>query len=183
MVLSAAGLDDDRCKGGGRERGIDLALGIACCRSLFWQTSRRGWRRCARGGWGRGPLGELRCRLAESDGLSKTGRRSVCADGRLANGRAVVAKRVGANVPRPKRTITALPFIAEVNRRVKGRASSVCCAAHRKKSLRLLRPFHVSKFHSANTHTPFPLVHHSRRLFADPLLWNIDEPPRQRTYE
>jgi hypothetical protein len=30
MGLSAAGLDDDRSNGGGRERGLDLALGIAC---------------------------------------------------------------------------------------------------------------------------------------------------------
>jgi hypothetical protein len=33
-------------------------------------------------------------------------------------------------MPRPKRINTALPFIAEVNRRVQGCASSVGCAAH-----------------------------------------------------
>jgi hypothetical protein len=97
MVLSAAGLDDDRCNGGHRERRLDLALGFACCGFFRWQTRLCRWRRCAHDAWGRGWFGELRCRPTEGDWLRKSGPRSLRPGRYLANRRAAVAKRVGAH--------------------------------------------------------------------------------------
>jgi hypothetical protein len=71
-------------------------------------------------------------------------------------------------VPRPKRTNTALPFIAEVNLRGKGCASFVRCAAHHKQLSTAAETIPVSTFDSARTHTAalVKLVHDGRQLFA-----------------
>jgi len=94
MVLSAAGLDDNRRNGGGRERDLHLALAIASCRLFLWQTSPCGRRRSAIGAWGRSWLGELRGGPAEGKGASNARRRQGRNIWRMADRRAVIAKRV-----------------------------------------------------------------------------------------
>ena len=85
----------------------------------------------------------------------------------------MVAKRVGTSMPRPKRTNTALPFIAEVNLRGKGCASSVGCAAHHKQLSTAVGTIPVLTFASAKTLTAalVKLLHDSHRLFAGQWLW------------
>lgn len=127
---ASTSLDDDRCNGGDRERGLDLALGIVCSGFFVWQTSLCGWRRCARDAWGRGRLGELRRRPSESDGLSKLDGEAVAMTGAWSTSALGQPSAYLPNVPRPKKTNTALPFIVEVNPRAKGCASSVGCMVH-----------------------------------------------------
>jgi hypothetical protein len=84
-------------------------------------------------------------------------------------------------MPSPKRTNTALPFIAEVNRRVKRCASPAGCATHNTQLSTPAGLVGVSNFDPTETLTEFldatlakaSLVHGNRRLFANPMLWTV----------
>jgi hypothetical protein len=86
MVLLATGLNDDRRDDGGSERALSLALGLASRELFFGQTSL----------WGRRRSGLRRCRPAEGHGLRETWRRSGRPDWRIADRRAVITQRIGA---------------------------------------------------------------------------------------
>jgi hypothetical protein len=65
-----------------------------------------------------------------SDGLSKLDGEAVAMTGAWSTSALGQPSAYLPNVPRPKKTNTALPFIVEVNPRAKGCASSVGCMVH-----------------------------------------------------
>jgi len=149
MVLSAAGLDDNRRNGGGRERNLHLALAVASYWLFLRETSSRGRRRSAIGAWGRSWLGELSDGPAEGLGASNTRGRQHRNIWRMADRRVVITKRVAGQDAEAQEN-ECRPALHPNSQPQRARARKRCwlCIAHVNNPPPQPAPFPSAKFSS-----------------------------------